>query len=376
MSFARSIFLLCSFAAVLLRSPPLLGQSQAEQDSAKRQPSSTAAATIVLVGALGEDGALADVLLEFLRRRQVEVRFVRQPQFHNDELLAARQDDAVQVFVVPSSDGARLYFRGPTGERFLLRKVELPRGLDELGRELLGQIVESSVDALLHTEAGITREEAQTELDKQAPQPPRVSVSQTRPGKAIEAASSPAKAEPSAWEGWLALRYAAELTGDPGLGHGPGLEFGLGMRRTFLVRARVIGERWFPQSIQGAAIGADLLTARARLVLDLGFELDARAALLVSIGGGMDRLRIEPAYAREHAVELAEPSLKWLPAAHAELRLEVGGSSLRLALATSLETSLRDTHYDIVVDGNAVRIAEEWPVRPGASIALAWRPRL
>ena len=374
MAFARSVSLLCSFAAALLCSTPLIGQAQAAQEGSREQPSSPGAATIVLVGALGEDGALAEVLVEFLGRRQVAVRFLRQPQFRSHDLLAALKDDAVHVFIVPEPGGARLHFRGPTGQRFLLREVQLPSGLDEIGRELLGQIVESSVYALLHTKAGITRQEAQTELERLASQPPRASVAPT-PADAIEAAPPPSKTQPSGWEAWSALRYAAEFTGDPGLGHGAGLELGLGLRRGFLVRARAFGERWFPQSVQGSAIGAELVTTRARLVLDLGFELEAGLALLVSVGGGVDRARIEPGYVREPSVVLAEPSHKWQPAARGELRLEIGGGPWQLALAASIESSLRDTHYDMIVGGVATRIAEEWPLRPGAALAFAWRPR-
>ena len=373
MFFSRPGSLCCAYAAVLFCSRAALADSGPENGPGATV-TSPAAASIVLVGEMGENEELRELLVEFLERKAVQSRFVRQPEFRRQELLAASKDDSVHVFVVPAAGRARLYFRGPDGQRFLLREVELRNGLDEVGRELIGQIVESSVDALLHSAAGITREEVQSELEKQAPEPAPAPAAPER-SEPTERALPAAIAPRSELEAWCALRYAAEFAGDPGLGHGPGLELGIGARRGLLLRGRVFGERWFPQSVQGNTIGADIVATRARLALDLGFELGSAATLILSLGAGADLVRVEPGRARDPSVVPAATSESAVPAARGELRLEFGGDVWQLAFAVSADSSLADTHYDVTAGSTVQRVAEEWAVRPGTAVAIGWRPR-
>jgi hypothetical protein len=95
----------------------------------------------------------------------------------------------------------------------------------------------------------------------------------------------------------------------------------------------------------------------------------------VSLGAGADLVRVEPGPARVQGVMPAAPSESAVPAARGELRLEIGGNAWQLGFAVSADSSLADTHYD-VSEGNSVqRVAEEWAVRPGAAVAIGWRPR-
>ena len=60
---------------------------------------------------------------------------------------------------------------------------------------------------------------------------------------------------------------------------------------------------------------------------------------------------------------------------------DFGLGNVDVLLGTQTVTLTDDAEYtgevfEAGTGDEAARIAEEWPVRPGASIALAWRPRL
>jgi hypothetical protein len=334
-----------------------------------------ASATIVLIGEAAESDELRELFVELLGRTSAIVRFLQKAEFRRQDLLGASEDDAVHVFVVATQSRAKLYFRGPAGQRFLLREVPLQRGLDELGRELVGQIVASSIDALIHRAAGITREQVQLELDRQSPEhaeaPAPHASSEPSPVPASRAAPGPRPP----WEGWTSLRYSATFSGDPGLGHGPGLELGLAARVGVLLRGRLMAERWFARSVETVGIGADIATTRARLAFDLGLGL-GDATLVLSLGAGLDWAKVVPRRAHDSRWELATPSRHRAPGASGELRLEIGGGSWQLALGAVADALLADTHYDVEDHGRLVRVAEEWQLRPGVVVALGVRPRL
>ena len=53
---------------------------------------------------------------------------------------------------------------------------------------------------------------------------------------------------------------------------------------------------------------------------------------------------------------------------------ETGTTRVRLALAAVLDVPLLHTPYDADRGANAKQLAEPWSVRPGAALALAFRP--
>src|SRR5450432_3310235 len=103
-------------------------------------------AAITLVADAARSPELRSVLNELLERDNIDARFTERTRFGSGELLDANSTErTVGVFIVPSGRGtARVYFRAPDGERFLVREVTLSSGFDALGRELIAQIVEAS----------------------------------------------------------------------------------------------------------------------------------------------------------------------------------------------------------------------------------------
>jgi hypothetical protein len=347
-------------------------------------------AVVVLVGAAGRDPELRALLLELLARQGVSARLVAQASFGRQELLrAAPSGGAVHVFVVPGPAGnVGLYFRAPDGERFLLRHVLLRAGFDDMGREQVGQIVETAVASLLHFGDGLTREQAQVALASQdenpsdAPQaaaPDTVAAKPPTPSKSAAKSSSAqrrARARPSALDGWFALRYGAtELGPALGLAHGPGLELGLGVSHGWLLRGRLIVERDFAQTFTSSSIAAEITSVRLRFGADAGLVLAPGHTLLVSLGMGQDRSDVRPEAAPGSTVTPAAAFVDTAPVAHGELRYELGGGGFRLAAALGADVALLKTHYDVAREAATERVFRPWLVRPGGSLALAFCPR-
>jgi hypothetical protein len=343
-------------------------------------------AVVVLVGAAGRDPELQALLRELLERRGVHTRISEQNGFGREELLrAATPASGVFVFIVPELAGnVGLYFRAPDGERFLLRNVLLRAGFDDVGRELVGQVVETAVASLLHTGDGLTREQAQLALSSDQPTSAPLAKAnrvEVPAGTVARAARKPAVApsppRPSTiLEGWFALRYGAVALGtELGVAHGPGLELGLGVKRHLLLRSRLTFERDFPQSFETSRIAAKLTRLRLRVTADAGLPLTGEQLLLVSLGIGQDRLDVKPTAPAGSSVAPAAAFQDQAPVAHGELRYEASLARFRLAVALGADASLVETHYDLAHPTERERVVRPWLVRPSASLALAFCPR-
>jgi hypothetical protein len=367
----------------------IASQSRAEPGRASERGSRERA--VITLTAAAESKELLRVLDELLARDEIEVAFSTRHRFGAAELLrAGSNDDAVEAFVVPDgSERVRLYFRAPDGQRFLVRDVALPSGFDAVGRELIAQIVESSIVALLHSEVGISRAQVKAEVESSAESAradsatPQVELSAPPKRKTPEPAAASANARPRAEQtlyaidGWVAAHYAADWSGSAlGIRQGPGLELGVGFRRRNFVRARLVVEQDFPVTLQAGPIDAKVTTARWRALLDWGTPIGQRQVLAVSAGAGEDRSRIEPTASRDALVVPAGPSRETPFVLHSEARLEASVAPFRLTLAVGFDIPLVQTPYDVDRGAVAKQLAAPWAVQPGAILSAAWCPRL
>lgn len=344
-------------------------------------------AVVVLVGAAGRDPELRPLLSELLERHGVRARISEQSGFGREELLHAAPSSGVFVFVVPGREGnVGLYFRAPDGERFLLRSVLLRAGFDDLGRELVGQVVETAVVALLESGAGLTREQAQLALSRDdsgaAPAAPGEAPASPTPPPPVRTAPKPVPQKRAATpltelEGWLALRYGAVALGNElGVAHGPGLELGLGAKRSWLLRGRLSAERDFPHSFETSLIAAELTRVRLRFVVDAGLPLTRWQTLLLSLGIGQDRVNVKPTAPAGSDVAPVPAFADNAAMAQAELRYELALGVVRVAAAVGADFSLVETHYDVAhpIERERERVVRPWLVRPGAAMTLAFCP--
>lgn len=340
-------------------------------------------AFITLVAGAARSPELRSVLNELLERDNIDARFAERARFGSSDLLdTSESEGTVGVFVVPNGRGdARVYFRAPDGERFLVREVSLNSGFDAMGRELIAQIVEASVVALLHSGVGLSRAQVKAALESGADEAHEASAPKPAVSRKIatepDLAPMPAPRKVVLLEGWCAARYAADWSGSAlGIGHGPGLELGIGVRWRVLVRGRFTLEQDFPVGLSAGPIAARVMTSRWRTALDLGTAFGENSALALSFGVGQDASRIVPTTSRDPMVLPAAASREAPTIVHSEVRFESGTAQFQIALAAGVDVPLVHTPYDVDRGASAKQLAEPWPVHPNAALALAWRPRL
>jgi len=254
----------------------------------------------------------------------------------------------------------------------LLRRLVLPKGLDPVGRELVGQVVESSVAALLHSSVGISRDEASAVMNQERhpASPADVPQLESRPSRPVPRRVS---RHP---EAWFNLRYAVTYSGstlDPG--HGPGVEAGVGNAAPWQLRGRVSVERYFPQALRTSSVGAHLQTLALRLGADVRAPLGKTTSLVFALSAGIDRRRIEPFATQGAAVVLSNAHTDTVPMVRPELRYEWTHNSFTLAAIGFGDVSLFKTEYQWIDQGVPRHLATPLPIRPGASLAagLHWR---
>ncbi len=373
--------------ALLALLAPRAAAAGSPSETSGRLPSDTRArALVVLIGDAGRAAELTLVLSELLNRQGVAPEFERRERFRASALLSESIDDArVWVFITESGPHvAKLYFRGPLGKRFLLRTLSLRNGLDELGRELIAQVVETSTVVLLRSEGGLSREEAKAGLSDQGEPGDAFEADDaspaSRPAEAevasdVEAAAPPiAKMQKTHLEYELSARGVAKWTGaDLGLDHGAGLETALAWRsaRAVLVRGRLSFEYIFGQLIDASAVSATIRTTALRAAVDVGAAFGS-SALVVGLGGGVDLARISPKATPDSSLDLAPTSTGIIPVVRVEARYELTLGSFRMTAGLLGDASLVDTHYDVRRGAGQSRVATPWPVRPGMALTLGW----
>jgi hypothetical protein len=352
----------------------------------EQEPGGGARALVVLIGEAAKSDELTAVLSELLGREHVALEFERKSRFRPSEILASSAGDSrVWVFISSTKRVAKLYFRGPFGNRFLLRKLELQRGLDEVGRELIAQVVDTSILTLLRSEAGLSREQVRADLaDTSEPRDENSSEEALpaadenariiEPPPAPPADESPAKSARSPLEVELAARGVVKWTGsDLGLDHGVGAETGLSYHFDTgpFLRARLLFEYGFGQGITTPVLSATIRTTALRGSVDFGSRFGP-SALAVGLGFGADLVRIDPETAFDPAVVLAEESSSTLEVVRLEARYELSAGIFQMAAGVFADVPLADTHYDVRGSSGQERIAEPWAVRPGALLSLGF----
>jgi hypothetical protein len=354
-------------------------RAQAPLESPAPAPSMAATtadvAEIVVIGTAEELGALKDVIgpRDF---GAAEARWVRAERLRREELLERQpraSEVAVRCFVKIGPSRATLYFANRTAERFLVRQVELPNGLDAAGREAIGQVLSLSVTAMIEdAEAGLSRTEAERllaappeakpEAEPAAPEPAPPEATPIRPSSSLGAAPY----------------YATKLhSREVALVHGPGLRVGwvsdlLDARRSFWAsasyevparyRVEEVGVAWETTSFRG---GFELLYRLAGSALFLGGRL----------GAGVDVVRFSPKSgtvaggvvltdARTATVPVLTPAFALL--------LPVGS---RLGIGLDVYADLHPVRLAFALGGpfGSEEVLAPYRVRPGAALCLTAR---
>ena len=345
--------------------------AEAAASDASEETDSDVATTevVVFIGTAADGGRLHEVLTELLERQGVHPEYVSQERFDPGALLSEGETDSRGwVFIVLRGEHeARLYFRGPHGRRFLLRELSLRSGLDEVGRESIAQVVETSTVALFRSTAGLSRDEATASLAREDTTRER----RAAPSRAPPPSPRPSRAMPDVLLGARTAVVWNETNGGPAAALGAEGALGSHFSGAFVARARVAFEYRTSQTIATPDVSVHFGSAALRGGVDGGFSAGPHAAFL-GLGAGVDFDRVSTSVARSHTLELVPARDDSVAMLRAELRYELTLGSVWVAASVFSDFSTVRTHYDVARASGVTRLGELWPARPGLSLTVGF----
>jgi hypothetical protein len=344
------------------------------------------AVRLVEVGHAEDWRELERVLREFLLPHRLTPTFESRATLTRLDALGESPSVGPQVFVeLVSAERARLVLSDERRERYLLRDVPLPNGLDAVGRETLAQVIESSLVALQGQSKALSREELNQLLAGEAPNAAVPGKDEARPvleaapvaptAAALKATHEPAPSALDSSRIQLAGGYTVQWSGpELGLLHAPTLrlewERVLGPESSWFVAAS--GELRWAQSYESSLVDVDVASRAAWLTAGIEHTWRGELRWLAGVGLGVDWAVIQPRDVEgglSRVLPETSDATAWLRA-ELGLKLRLGGVQLALSLLTDVSTF--DTHYDVRRAGRAERLVTPWRVRPGVRVALGW----
>lgn len=312
-----------------------------------------------------EDRPLVAVLTELLDRLQVTTHFATVPDLETEEMWIPHPGSPAAVarawIDMREPKLVTLYLTGDQQDRVLVRQVPLVTKLDEVAREEIAHIVEAAVDELLlGGQIGVEKKHA-PELPPSAKLPPPLPEPPLRLdigfGYAVQA-----------WE-----------TSRPPL-HGPALFASLSKKAgPWRPGVWVTGELRFPDEKKSQFVNLTLNQGAIRLLFTADRTVSARWIARAGVGGGVDRIHIEPTAVTESGYVVATESARtlWAPVLRglAVARYAFTSKS-ELFFGASVDIDLQDTRYLIRRESSAPvtssnsSVLDPWRFRPMALIGI------
>lgn len=313
--------------------------------------------SVVHIFVVGTGRESVQPLVDVFSRRDANLRLTHVPSFDPAEVMTGDERDVVaRVWIEVAAGGrARITIADQRALRFLVREAALPTWPDELARETIAQMVESSVAALLENQRlGMTRAQAHSVLTAHAerPAPPR----------------------PTGHQQGLGAFYQAQIFSPQiPFAHGPGLR-GQVTTPTRVGAAGLAASAQYvlPQSRDDASAGVRLHGVALRLGAGLCGSGN-RLRLAAWLGAGVDVVHVQPQQGGWGAATLTSARWTTVTVLRAEVRAGLRvAKKVALFLTPSLEWDPVQRAYSVTgVDGRAAVVAP-YQVRPGLSLAVEW----
>ncbi len=348
-----------------------LAAAQPSPSSQSRSnPSPTSPTVEVVFVGVAESPPLAQLVHETLTREGVVCRLSQAPVLREVDLLEgapAPDDVGTRVWIdVVGDDLARLYFVDVGLGRYLMRDVPLRNGLDELGRERIAQVMETSTLALLSGESVMSRDQFERSLQaleataKSDPEPDREPEPQIPPGRHL---TRPA----------IGIAYQFYWSGpELDLLHGPALQVGLlrTLERGWFSATAVVAPS-FPQVHQELGVEVRVRTTAVRLLFGRAWSTQQSWSWSARGGGGLSMSHISSRGIDEGWIEMPARTnvTPWL---QAELGVNWELPRFVLSAAFSSQLSVVDTHYDHSRGTDRERLFTPWLLQPGAVVGVTW----
>jgi hypothetical protein len=305
---------------------------------------------------------LRQVAVELLGRLSVSIRADRVERIDAAEI--ARSPVAgylARVYIdLRDPNRATLWFVDPAHDRVLLRQLNRAPSGDELLREELGHILETSTEGLLSgAEIGL----------------PRASVLPQVPTK--ESAPTPDVPAPSIDKPFLqlALLYDVQgLSSQVPLIHGPEVSAYVAIPpRRGAVGIWLTGQYRFPVHAETGSIGARIEGGALRAMLTIDALRAAPIALRAALGGGVDIVQLSPESLGASGVALADARLLTFPVARAALGLELRASPVvSLWVRAALDIDATGARYVFESRQGEQLVLSPWTLRPALALGAAF----
>jgi hypothetical protein len=328
---------------------------------------------VVVAGPPERTDPVAKSVEDPLSRLPIEVR-LRTAEAVDPRTVIDGRETAAPAFArvwldLTAATQVTLYFVDAAWERILVRHVPIERGLDDVEREEIAQIVRSAVEALLGgATIGITREQARAELLAPEPKPQPEPKPEPHAAPTPTPLRRPAPARPPS--GWAAdLGGFYEATPYAGaLWHGPGVVAGASAPGELAPGGRVTLQYRAPASIEGERFGARLqalaLRALARMIWARhGFVLG------VAAGGGADLTHVDPTRVAGN-VDVEAASWDVVPVARAAGSAGLSFSGLAASAIVGGDYDLVETRHVADRGGERYTVFETPRLRPFFGLEL------
>jgi hypothetical protein len=325
---------------------------------------------IVLVGRAAQTPTLEQSIDALAQSEGLTPRFVHLAELPRQELadVATRPTPGrVRVWIdLPQPNRALLLISEPTGQNYIVRELPLSNNLDEVDREQIAQVVQSSTLALLRGDRSLDRASMQRALG-------------VTPTPAVPPTPVPeeAHAEPAPTSfGRLTLGpcYSWAWTGAQlEERHALGLLFGM---------TEIADSNWsltmavyagLPQQHRTSLVGLKTRESSLYLLLGRAWSLSERFDVRGSLGPGLMDTQATPLPSKDDSVQLRGSTTHFRPSLRAELGVELTLSSFVLTLGPTADVHLERTHYDVRRAGQRLRAITPWMVVPGGQLTVGYR---
>jgi hypothetical protein len=327
---------------------------------------------VVVAGPAERAEPVEKAIQEPLSRLPIEVRLTRASAVDPKSVIDGR-DRAAAAFArvwvdLVAENQVTLYFVDAEWERILVRHVPIERGLDDVEREEIAQIVRSAVEALLGgATIGISREQARAELLPSEPEP--VPKPAPAPKPDVPAAPALRPAEPAAppWVAEVGGFYEAEVYAGA-LWHGPGIVGGVATRDELSPGGRLTLQYRAPMLIEGDRFGARLQALALRALARLAWARTG-FVLVASAGAGADLTHVDPRHVSGN-VNVEPPSWDVVPVARASGAAGLELSGLRVSSVAGADYDLIETRHVAERSGERYTVFETPRLRPFFGLEL------
>lgn len=328
--------------------------------SEARTPAEARRIELVVAAEPREAEQLRQVAAELLARLSVSLRAERVERIDVEDLARPLPQHAAylaRAFVdLRDPRRATLWFVDPVHDRILVRQLERVPSGEEMLREELGHILETSTEGLLSgAEVGLPRASVLPPVKAQEGAPPKDDARRvwTKPS-----AQFAVLYELQALSSEALLTHGPEASGHFAVPSGRGA-FGIWLT----------GQYRFPIHVESPPVGARLEGGALRAMLTFDWPRDASVTMRAALGAGADILRLEPESLGGTGVTLAEARVLSFALVRAALGLEMRVSPmLSLFSRIAVDVDAAGTRYVFEGREGERLVLDPWALRPALAL--------